>query len=304
MKTNLHLTTGLAFAMLANFSLCAEEPSPEIAGLHKTAEEFVTAFNKKDAGALAALFTEQGEITDIEPGDVISGRADIKAHYEEILATEDAPAVAVEVESVRIVAPGLAIEDGTVHFTPPGKDEPARSTTYTAVLHKSASGAWQIASSRSLKDATDAPGQLADLADGLKGDWTARKDGLRIDLALGWDDTGTFVSGELLTTTPDAPSQTTTLRYGWDAAKKVITCWSFDSAGGFSKAEWTPIEMGWQIHTEGTTSSGETMSANQRLVFQDKDTLLWTAKDRLVDGESLPDNELRVVRQAPDPAAE
>jgi len=43
----------------------------------------------------------------------------------------DPPQMAVEVESVRLVAPNLAIEDGAAHFTP-GDDEeaPTRSVTY------------------------------------------------------------------------------------------------------------------------------------------------------------------------------
>lgn len=305
MKTNIHLTAVIASAMFAGPGLCAEEPSPEIAGLQQAAADFVTAYNNKDAAALAALFTESGEVTDLNAEDVVSGRADIEEHYQEILSSADAPSLAVEVASVRLVAPNVAVEDGTVHFTPPGEDEPARSMTYTAVLSKSGSGAWQIASTRGLGDATASEGHLADLADLLKGDWTGQRDGLRIDLAFGWDDTGKFISGELLATSADAKPLATTARFGWDGAKKTITCWTFDGGGGFASATWTPDDDdGWTVRTEGTTADGEAMSANQHLVFENKDTFIWTATDRLIDGEKQPDTELRVVRRAPEPAAD
>ena len=38
-----------------------------------------------------------------------------------------------------------------------------------------------------------AAGQLAELAAALKGDWTCQKEGLRLDLAFGWDGSGNFV---------------------------------------------------------------------------------------------------------------
>ena len=295
----------IALAMLSSNSLRAQEdPSPEIAGLQQAASDFVLAYNNKDASAIAELFTENAEITGIK-GDIrASGRAEIKATYAEALSSADAPSVAIEVDSVRLVGKDLAIEDGTVHFTPPGDNAPARSTSYTAVLQKTGNDGWRIASTRDLGDATDAAGQLANLAEALKGDWTAQKDGMRLDFAFGWDGSGKFIAGEMLATAPDAEPQTTTLRIGWDAARKTITWWSFDDGGGFAKGDWTPVDGGWLIRTEGTTADGEVSSANQTLKLEGKDTLIWTAAGRLVDGQELPDVEMRIVRQTPEPAAE
>ncbi len=304
MKPAIHSSLGIAFAIVAHSGLRAEEPSPEIIGLQKAATDFVDAYNKKDAAALAALFTENGEITDLNAEEVISGRADIEAHYKEILSSADAPSVAVEVSSVRLVTPGVAVEDGTVHFTPPGDDEPARSITYTAVLSKSEAG-WQLASTRDLGDITEPEGHLGDLADSLKGDWTGQRDGLRVDFAFGWDDSGKFIAGEMSASAPDAKPQATSIRFGWDGKKNSIICWTFDSGGGFATATWTPgDDSDWMVRTEGTTASGEAMSANQHLVFANNDSFIWTVTDRLIDGVKQPDSELRVVRQAPEPAAE
>ena len=67
------------------------------------------------------------------------------------------------------------------------------------------------------------------------------------------------------------------------------------------KVKDVPVDGFWSItmyDAKGFTS------ANQTLVFDGKDSFIWTGKDRLIDGECQPDNELRVVRQAPEPAAE
>lgn len=300
----LHRFTAACVAALATAStLRAQEATPEIAGLEKAATDFVAAYNAKDAAAIAALFTENAELSDLQAQDLVSGREAIRARYEEIFAAADAPQVAVEVDSVRLVGAGLAVEDGTVHFTPPGEDAAPRSIRYTAVLQKTGE-VWQIASTRDLGDATDAAGQLADLANQLKGEWTAMRDGLRLDIAFGWDDSGKFLSGEMLATAADAEPLTTSIRIGWDAAKKTITWWTFDDGGGFAKGEWTATGDGWLIRTEGTTADGEATSANQSLAFDGKDAFTWTARDRLVDGEKQPDVEMRVVRQTPEPAVE
>ncbi|MGC4014138.1 MAG: SgcJ/EcaC family oxidoreductase [Luteolibacter sp.] len=304
MNPNRTLRACLVVALFASPGLRAEEtPDPAIAGLQKTAADFVAAYNKKDAAALAALFTPDGEICDLNAEDLTTGRDQIKAHYEDIFDDDDVPTMAVEVKSVRLVAPTLAIEDGIVHRTPPGENEPPRSTAYTAVLMKGSDGAWQIASSRSLKDVTDAAGQLADLADVLKGDWTAMKDGVRLDLAYGWDSSGKFLTGEMLTTTADAKPQPGTMRIGWDAAKKTIVSWIFDSNGGVSQGTWTPTDDGWLVRSEGTTGDGETMTANQELTTDGKDTLIWSVTNKVIDGEKQPDAQLRIVRQAPDAAS-
>lgn len=295
----------LAFALWAAPMLlfAQEQPSPEIAGLQKAASDFVEAFNKQDAAAIAALFTEDGEMADLSGTDLTSGREEIKARYEEIFA-DDPPQMAVEVESVRLVASNLAIEDGTAHFTP-GEDEeaPPRSVTYTAVLLKNADGIWQIASTRDLKDSTDAAGNLADLADVLKGEWTCRtSDGLKMDLAFGWDKSGKVLSGETLTTSADGEPMEGNIRICWDAARKSIVSWIFDGGGGSTFGIWTPTDDGWVIRSEGTTADGETMTANQEFTQESKDILVWAASNRVVDGELQPDATLRVARQVPEPA--
>jgi hypothetical protein len=58
------------------------------------------------------------------------------------------------------------------------------------------------------------------------------------------------------------------------------------------------------LRNEGCSAAGEATSANGHLIVENKDTLIWKATDRLVDGENLPDDEIRIVRQSPEPAAE
>jgi uncharacterized protein (TIGR02246 family) len=305
MKTNRTLRASLALALLASPGLRAEEqPDPAIAGLEKAAADFVVAYNDRKPDTIAALFTENGEMTDLAGEELITGREAIKIRYEGIFAAEDVPQMAIEVDSVRLVAPNLAVEDGTVHLTPPGDDAVPRSFAYTATLLKNDAGVWQIASTRDLGDATDAAGHLADLASVLKGEWTCRnQDGVVLDLAFGWDPSGKFLAGETLTTVADGEPQEGSIRISWNAARQAIVSWIFDVGGGVIQGIWTPTEDGWLVRAEGTTADGETITATQELTRENKDTLLWSATDKVIDGEKQPDTTLRIVRQAPDPTA-
>jgi uncharacterized protein (TIGR02246 family) len=302
MKKQVIISAYLSLAFCAT-SLHADEPSPEITGLQKAASDFVTAYNKKDAKAIANLFTEEGELTDLSGEEITSGRAEIEALYTDVLADENASSIAIEVSSVRLVTPDIAIEDGKAHFTPPGEGTIPRSIAYTAVLAKNAEGAWLIASSRTLRDVTDAAGQLAVLSSSLIGEWTSTTaDGVRLDLAIGWDKSGKFLTGEILTTTADAEPQTGTIRIAWNAAKNSIVSWMFDSEGGVIEGVWTPSETGWLIRAEGTTADGETFSAMQKITTEGKDVIQWDASQRVIEGAKQPDNKMRLVRQPPEAA--
>jgi uncharacterized protein (TIGR02246 family) len=287
-------------------ALAAEPlPTPEIGGLQKAAEDFVSAYNQQDAKAIADLFTEEGEILSLAGNQLTSGRAEIQALYEELFATSEFQ-IAIEAGSVRLVAPNLAIEDGIYHLTPTAEENaPPRSFRYTAVLTSTEPSTWKIASTRTLTDVTEGAGHLAALAAVLKGEWTYLDPaGVRLDLAFGWDPTGNYLTGEMLTTTADGEPQEGSIRIAWDASKQHIRSWMFDAKGGFTHGVWMASETGWLVRSEGTTGDGEALSASQQLTQEGSDTLIWSARQRVVDGQTLPDQTLRLVRPAPEPSAD
>jgi uncharacterized protein (TIGR02246 family) len=271
----------------------------ELESLGKAAARFVAAFNAKDAATIAGLFLPSGEIIG-RSGDEIRGREEIEAFYTDLFAGESAPQIALEAASVRLVAPGIAIEDGVVHLTT-AEDQPVKSVSYSITQIKQPDGSWLIASSRDHLEVTAPSEHLKPLV-WLAGEWTYEgDDGVRMELAVDFDESGNFLLGEALATDPGGDVQTTSLRIGWNPATSSVYWWTFDSDGGNASGQWTRSGDGWLVRTSGITADGETNAATQRISMDGGDTIIWAATDRVRAGETLPDATLRFVRRAPDP---
>lgn len=271
----------------------------ELESLGKSAARFVAAFNAKDAAAIAGLFLPSGEIIG-RHGDEIRGREDILAFYTDLFAGETVPQIALEASSVRLVTPGVAIEDGVVHLTT-SESEPIKSVSYSVTQVKQPDGSWLIASSRDHLEVTPPSEHLKPLV-WLAGEWTYEgDDGVRMELAIDLDNSGNFLVGEAVALAPGGDLQTTSLRIGWNPATSSVFWWTFDSDGGNASGQWTRSGDGWLVRTSGITADGETNAATQKITMDGGDTIVWAATDRVRAGETEPDATLRFVRRAPDP---
>jgi uncharacterized protein (TIGR02246 family) len=198
--------------------------------LAKTAENFVGAYNRKDAAAISALFTPGGEFVGSD-GTVWVGRQVIEGSYKKLFAGEDVPRIALEALEVRFIAPGVAIENGLVHPTL-GEEEHLRSFAYTVTHVQQADGSWLMASSRNLSEISSAAEQIEPLH-WLVGQWTFEgDDGMRIDMVIRLDDGENYLLGEALVSNAEQSVQTTSLRIGWNPATASVYWWTFDSDGG------------------------------------------------------------------------
>ena len=271
----------------------------ELESLGKSAARFVAAFNAKDAATIAGLFLPSGEIIS-RNGDPIRGREEIESFYKDLFAGETVPQIALEASSVRLVTPGVAIEDGVVHLTT-SESEPVKSVSYSVTQVKQSDGSWLIASSRDHLEVTPPSEHLKPLV-WLVGEWTYEgDDGLRMELAIDLDNSGNFLLCEAVAITTEGDVQNTSARIGWNPATSSVFWWTFDSDGGNASGQWTRSGDGWLLRTSGITADGETNAATQKITMDGGDTILWETTDRVRAGETQPDATLRFVRRAPDP---
>ena len=123
----------------------ADEPKakdePEL-GKGKQAQEFIAAFDKGDAEAVAAFWTEDATYVDLD-GRETKGRAAIEKLYEKVFAEQKGAKLAIHVTSVKLLTPAVGLEDGITEVTPAGGGLPS-ATAFSAVFLKK-DGEWHIA---------------------------------------------------------------------------------------------------------------------------------------------------------------
>src|SRR5262245_34785045 len=117
----------------------------EALGKGKRAQEFITAFEKGDARAVAAFWTENADYVD-QTGREFKGRAAIQKMYEKFFAGRKGMKLNIIVTSARMVGTDVAFEDGITEVTPAGGGLPS-AARFSAVLVKKGSE-WYLESVR------------------------------------------------------------------------------------------------------------------------------------------------------------
>jgi uncharacterized protein (TIGR02246 family) len=261
----------------------------------RNGEAFVAAFAKGDAGALAALWTENGDYTD-QNGRHLKGRAAIEKAFKGLFAGNKGMRARIDSHSLHFVTPDVAIEDGTsAVFSADGA--PPHRARYT-IVHVKKEGKWLLSSVReALLPPPSNREHLSDL-EGLVGDWASEADKGKVERAsLAWSPNQNYLVGGVWTTLNNAPISSSRLRIGWDPSAKRIRSWLFDETGGFSEGTWARDGKKWVVKTASVLQDGKKAAVTFVVTPIDADTVAWQARDRSVNGKSLPDGkEVRMKR--------
>lgn len=279
----------------------ADDGGAEVA-IRKSAQAFTEAYAAHDAKAIAAAFTADGEFIN-EDGHVLGGKQAIQAHFEGLFQNLPEARVRLKVESVKLVAPNVAIEEGTAE-TMLGEAEEVQTSRYVA-LHVKQGNDWLIARSRDFA-AESAPVSHHDRLrqlEWLVGDWIDESADALISTTCRWADGENFLLQEFSARFGRRPIVNGSTRIGWDPLTKQVRSWTFDSDGGFSEGLWTRTEGMWIMKSNGVTSDGRTTSATTIVRKVDGDTISWESRDRVV-GEEMQDDipPILVKRRGPLPA--
>src|SRR5262245_54825830 len=86
-------------------------------GKGKRAQEFIAAFNKGDAKAVAAFWMPDATYTD-QDGSQTKGREAIQKLYEKVFATNKGAKLTILVGSVKMLSPDVGLEEGINEVTP------------------------------------------------------------------------------------------------------------------------------------------------------------------------------------------
>ena len=116
----------------------AQQSDSDLSAIRAESKAFVAAFNKGDAKAIAALWTEDGEYID-DVGRRFIGRDEIQKGYASFFDDNPKATLRIMIDSVRLLGDSTAIEDGRAVVDPPPEGVPG----YQQVHGRSRQSRWQ-----------------------------------------------------------------------------------------------------------------------------------------------------------------
>ncbi len=264
------------------------ESNVELAAIRQAADDFATAFNRGDASAVAAHWTEDGEYIS-ETGVVFSGRKAIEDEYKNFFAANPGQRIRIVIDALRLLSDSAAHEDGHVTLDQ-GHASSAVSTRYTAV-HVKVDGKWLMSSVRDTH--IDVPLSSRNMVDleFLIGTWVAEEQGSNTESVCSWVANKSFVQRTYTVTHHDQSISSGIQLIGFNPQGGHIQSWNFSSDGGFASGIWSPVENGWAAEVQSTRADGRTTTAINLLSRLDDNAYAWKSIRRTIDGESLPDTD-------------
>jgi uncharacterized protein (TIGR02246 family) len=263
----------------------AKATGEKATGKGKRAQEFIAAFNKGDAKAVASFWTPDATYVD-QVGHEYKGRAAIEKVYEKLFAARKGAKLAIHITSDKRLSPDVSIQDGVTEVTP-AEGGASTAARFTAVLVKK-DGEWYL---QSVRDSVPHPPSNAEHLEDLEwliGEWTGETEkGVSARASYEWADNQNFIVSSFATTLDGDPVVGGTQWIGWDAVDKKIRSWSFYSRGGFGEAVWSRDGSKWALKTTARTAAGKKVSATNILTKTDDDHMTWQMTELTVDGKSL-----------------
>ncbi len=302
----LYLALGMTNLMQCEITKAAENANPESssdselivdeAAIRKSAETFVAAYNKADAVAASLHFTPNAEIMN-EYGNLVRGRDDIREAFSSQFIEHPGSRIDLQINSIRLIAPGVAVEDGIAIYYP-SSGTPTTRKAYT-VTHVKGKDGWLVASSRNLDTATDSNYPHLQSLSWLIGVWNnsaASENSSSVVARSRWSENKNFLLREFAFRGQDKGFDATE-RIGWDPITGTIRSWFFDSNGGVAEGEWQRQGQRWVISARGYSRDGQQISSTNIITPIDDDSYQWESRDRRIGGKSQPDISMTIHRR-------
>jgi uncharacterized protein (TIGR02246 family) len=286
MRTTCEVALILVAFASATFAQDAADTPPEQGAVVANDRAYEAAYASGDAKALVVFFTDDAEYT-AEDGRTFKGRAEIEETIRAALLERKGGNLAINMESVRVLAPEVLLEKGTTTVTPNNGD---LSESLFAAIYVKKDGEWKISQLiESPKPATTPHERLAELA-WLIGKWaeTDEANDLTVDSEYLWARGGNFITRNV---TVKRAGETTLEGWqiiGWDPLEERIRSWTFDGEGGFAEGSWTRQGERWLVRETGVTPDGSRTGAENTITRLGPDRFTWESNNRTLDAEPQP----------------
>lgn len=271
------------------------EPTKLDEEIRASAKNFAAAYNRADADAVAAHWTDDGEYQ--IGSNFVKGRSAIAALYQQFLAAHPGSKMDIQIASIRQLSLNTVIEQGTtsVKNSPHG---PATASTYTAV-HVKQADKWYLATVRD----DESPYLVFDrdvkeLA-WLVGEWHTGKAATKVSWTCDWLADERFLRVEVAMHAPGGKQRHGTQIIGRNPLTGQVVSWFFNSDGSYGSGIWQQAASHWLIESRGLAADGTPTAAVNILYAASDDVCSWQSTQRMLGDTALPDlNEVVLERVA------
>jgi len=301
-RTSVLVVAGLAAAGLGLGVMSAQtqpakgpDRTADKQAIEKLTQDAVKAFNARDAAALAANWTDEGEYIRND-GEPVRGRAEVEKAYAAFFKTlKGNPKVEVQTDGLRFTSADTAVAEVTLRLKNDEGEVVASSWRNTLVVREG--GRWKVAVVQEWDRDEALDVGLGEL-DWLVGTWRAADKDREVTTAYEWNETKTFIRGRYTVREKGKDVESGTQMIGKDNAEGAIRSWVFQSDGGFGDGYWTREGKKWTVDFRGVTADGRELTATAIYVRVDANTYTWQSVDQAMNGEPIPDTQpVRITRQ-------
>jgi uncharacterized protein (TIGR02246 family) len=277
-------------------AVAADSTSAEGA-IRQSAKDFTDAYDRGDADALAAQWMKDGEYS--IGNDTITGREAIAKLYAEFFKAHPGSKMTVKIGSIRVLAPTVALEEGTASVSE-SKNGPPSSSGYSAI-HVKQDGKWLMASVR------DSENPTIEVEKGLKeiewmvGEWNAVSNEAKVNLNCQWIANKNFLRLEISVKGDTGKIPGGVQIIGRHPQTGEIVSWFFSANGGFGTGVWRRDDKRWYIQTEGVAADGTPTTATNILYKADDNVVSWQSTRRFLGDAPLPDVKEMVIERVKAP---
>ena len=249
--------------------------------IRNTFTNYLDAFNRHDAIALAAHWVKDGENLDLDTGNRIVGQPAVEHVFGQLFARDETAQIDFQLDSIRPIRDDVVVVDGISQMSL--TDQETRRSRFSAVLVRH-ENRWLMESVR--ESAASAESTIHDRLEQLnwlRGFWEDISDGITASLQCEWNEEGTFLIRRHLITQELEPRGaeerlalgipallpneeaskkvgdrlTTTEYIGWDPQQGQICSWLFRSDGHTAHFAWQRNGNAWLLQSLSDGSGNE-----------------------------------------------
>jgi uncharacterized protein (TIGR02246 family) len=255
----------------------------------------IKAFNDRDAAAVAANWTAEGEYIRND-GEAVRGRADIQKGYAEFFKTlKGKPTLEVQTDGLSFPSADSALSQVTLRLKNEQGEVIGSNWRNTMLVREG--GQWKVAVVQEWDRDTGLDDSLKDL-EWLIGTWDMTNNNRTVTTTYEWDDNKVFIRGKYTVKEGAKVVESGTQMFGKDNADGGVRSWVFQSDGGFGGGLWSREGKNWNVDFYGVTPDGKRLTATVIYVHVDANTFTWQSVNQAVDNAPIANTQpIKVTRQ-------